>query len=106
MTMTDVAAIQAQLCRRETGEAHLKTIAEELARLTAGGFPAKDGLQLGIMVQGGAGVVFEVEPGKLGQLVDEIAKIKDLKSEIKIFPKGIIAPDAFEVRTTFGRGNA
>lgn len=103
--MTDVAAIQAQLCRREIGEAQLKTIAEEVARLTAGGFPAKDVFPLGIIVQDGAGVVFEVQPDSLGKLVDEIAKLKDLKPEIKIFPKGILAPDTFEVRTSFGRGN-
>ena len=97
--------IKRQLSRREISDESLSRLADHVASLDALGFQPKDVFPLGIIIQDGAGVSFEVPAADLGKLVDQIAKLDDLRPEIRIFPKGIISPDSFEVRTTFGRSS-
>jgi hypothetical protein len=91
------------ISRRELDDATLTSLANAVADLDARGIAPKDVFPLGIIAQDGAAASFEVSPDRLGELVRELAGL-DLKPEIRIFPKGILAPDSFEVRATVGRG--
>lgn len=97
--------IHAQLCRRELDQTTLKNLAEAVANLDAKGFLSTDVFPLGIIIQDGAAARFEVEPGRLGGLVDELSRLRDLRPEIRIFPLGIVAPDRFSVEAKIGRAS-
>jgi hypothetical protein len=103
--MPTVEEIRAQMCRKELPEASLKELANAIAALDGRGFSPKDVFPVGIVIQEGAGATFEVELARLGEIVEELAKLPSLRPEIRIFPLGIIVADRFEVRATIGRGS-
>lgn len=100
--MSDASTYQAKLTKSEISGERLRELAEAVARLEADGFKPTDVFPIGTIIQEGAGVQFDVTPDQLGSIVERLADLKELSSEIRIFPIGIIAPDRFRVETRVG----
>ncbi|REJ85129.1 MAG: hypothetical protein DWQ36_14705 [Acidobacteria bacterium] len=94
----DAEKIRLRLSRKELSDEALTELATSIAKLDADGFSPTDVFPIGIIIQEGAGAHFEVKHDQLGDLVSRLAELKDLRTDLQIFPKGIIAPDRFEVR--------
>ena len=100
------SAMQVSLTKRlrsAFSSQEVKNLATTIASLQAAGIKVDDVFPIGIVVQPDGvsirGHVSAVDVKKLGELIPKIGDVR----EVRVFPRGIIAPDVFRVHVNLGR---
>lgn len=89
--------------RSEFSSDEVKALATTIASLQTAGIKVDDVFPIGIVIKPDGvsirGHVSAVDLTKLSELIPNIEAIRD----IRVFPRGIIAPDMFRVHVNLGR---